>query len=64
MQKNLRWDEYPSQEQLEEIEKLSTEEIKRRIDMLESIFGREEETTEEETKEDKRTFVDGNDTLH
>lgn len=61
---DLRWDEYPSQEQLEEIEKLSTEEIKRRIDMLESIFGREEETTEEETKEDKRTFVDGNDTLH
>lgn len=51
-QKQLEWDEP---------EGMTLEEIRKRIDMLEDIFGKEEI---EEPEEDKRVFIEGNDTLH
>lgn len=53
----------PSLEEVweEEVDKMSTEEIKKRIDMLESIFNGEE--TQEEEKPEP-TYVRGNDTIH
>lgn len=56
---DLNWDE---EEMQEEAESLTTEELQKRIAMLESIFGKEEESLEEQ--EDQRTFVEGNNTLH
>lgn len=47
----------------EESEELTTEEINRRLDMLESLLNREEEDTEME-EEETTTFVEGNDTFH
>ena len=49
-QKELEWDEP---------EEMSIEEIRKRIDMLSDIFG-----SEEETEEDKRVYIEGNDTIH
>jgi hypothetical protein len=49
-QKKLDWEDEPKE--------MSLEEIRKRIDMLEEFF---EETEEEE---DKRVFIEGNDTLH
>lgn len=43
-------------------EELTVEDIQKRIDMLESIAGIERNTEEEE--EDKRYFVEGNETVH
>jgi hypothetical protein len=51
-QKQLEWDEP---------EGMTLEEIRKRIDMLEDIFGKERI---EEPEEDKRVFIEGNDTLH
>lgn len=51
-QKELDWDEP---------EKMSVDEIRKRIDMLSDIFGGGES---EETEEDKRVYIEGNDTLH
>ena len=48
-QKELEWDEP---------EGMTLEEIRKRIDMLEDIFGKEE------PEEDKRVYIEGNDTLH
>lgn len=58
---DLSWDE---EEMEEEAESLTTEELQKRIAMLESIFGKEESTEEQEEQKDVRTFVKGNDTLH
>jgi hypothetical protein len=54
---DLDWSE---EEMEEEAESLTTEELQKRIAMLESIFGKEEPTEEEDTK----NFVEGNNTLH
>lgn len=51
-QREVEWDEP---------EHMTVDEIKKRIDMLEKIFGGEE-TPEEE--EQHRVFIEGNDTLH
>jgi len=48
-QKELEWDEP---------EKMSISEIQKRIDMLADIFG------EQESSEDKRVYIEGNNTLH
>lgn len=55
---DLDWSE---EEMEEEAESLTTEELQKRIAMLESIFGKEEVTEE---KEEVKNFVDGNNTLH
>ena len=51
-QKELEWDEP---------EGMTLEEIRKRIDILENIFGTDEP---EEQEEEKRVFIEGNDTLH
>lgn len=51
-QKELNWDEP---------EKMSVDEIRKRIDMLSDIFGGGES---EEQEEDKRVYIEGNETLH
>jgi hypothetical protein len=55
---DLDWSE---EEMEEEAESLTTEELQKRIAMLESIFGKEEVTEEQE---EVKNFVDGNNTLH
>ena len=55
---DLDWSE---EEMEEEAESLTTEELQKRIAMLESIFGKEEVTEE---KEEVKNFVDGNNTVH
>ncbi len=55
---DLDWGD--EQEMIEEAESLSTEELQKRIAMLESIFGKEETAEEEDT----RNFIEGNNTLH
>ena len=55
---DLNWEDDPDDLSQEEIEELTDEEIKKRIEMLESIM--EEEGIEEESN----TFVIGNKTLH
>ena len=50
--KELQWDEPES---------MTLEEIRKRIDMLEDIFGKEEI---EEPEEDIRFLIEGNDTVH
>lgn len=51
-QKELDWDEP---------EHMTVDEIRKRIDMLEEIFGKEPEKEEEEPF---RVFIEGNDTIH
>lgn len=50
-QKELEWDEP---------EKMSVDEIRKRIDVLEAIFGNEVD----EESEEQRVFIEGNNTLH
>ena len=51
--KELQWED---EELQEEVSKLSSEEIQKRIQMLEAIADKEEEEV--------RTFIEGNDTIH
>jgi hypothetical protein len=51
--RKLQWED---EELQEEVEALSTEEIQKRIKLLESIAEKEEE--------ESRTFIEGNDTIH
>jgi hypothetical protein len=51
-QKELNWDEP---------EKMSVEEIRKRIDMLSDIFGGDET---EEAQEEQRVYIEGNETVH
>jgi tRNA U34 5-carboxymethylaminomethyl modifying GTPase MnmE/TrmE len=58
---DLTWEEEEYLNQVrEEAQSMSTEELQKRISMLESIFGKSEQ---EEVIEEKN-FVEGNDTLH